>query len=63
MKCKCPLYCKYCGRRRSRDWIGHYCKTENCHWQHGYADCYDGKSIKAMADAPAPKVRRGGKGK
>lgn len=37
--CPCPLYCKYCGRRRSKDSVGHYCKTRNCQWQHGYRCC------------------------
>lgn len=39
MKCPCPLHCKYCGGRRGRDNIGHYCKTRNCQWQHGYWIC------------------------
>ena len=29
-KCPCPFHCKYCGRKRSRDCVGHYCKTVNC---------------------------------
>ena len=39
IKCPCPARCKFCGRRRSRDIVGHYCKTPNCEWQHGYAVC------------------------
>jgi hypothetical protein len=39
MQCSCPVYCKYCGKRRSRDLVGHYCKTKNCQWQHGYSTC------------------------
>lgn len=39
MKCECPIYCRYCGRHRSRDHVGHYCKTRNCQWQHGYLTC------------------------
>ena len=39
MKCNCLVYCKYCGRRRSRDSAGHYCKTKNCQQQHGYKGC------------------------
>lgn len=39
MKCPCPLHCRYCGRKRSRDPVGHYCKTPNCQWQHGYSTC------------------------
>lgn len=41
LKCKCPIYCVYCGRRRSRGafGIGHYCKTENCQNQKGYSGC------------------------
>jgi len=35
----CPIYCKYCGRRRSRDAVGHYCKTRNCQWANGFAGC------------------------
>lgn len=34
-----PLHCAYCGRLRSRDPVGHYCKTKNCQWQHGYKTC------------------------
>lgn len=37
--CSCPIYCRYCGRRRSRDAVGHYCKTPNCQNAHGYAGC------------------------
>lgn len=39
MRCSCPVGCKYCGRRRSRDAVGHYCKTNNCPWRHGYSCC------------------------
>lgn len=39
-KCNCPIYCKYCARHRSKDSTGHYCKTRNCQWQHGYPNCY-----------------------
>lgn len=39
LKCPCPLYCRYCLRPRSRDHVGHYCKTPNCQWQHGYSCC------------------------
>jgi len=38
-KCPCPIYCKYCGARRQRDPVGHYCPTKNCDWQYGYACC------------------------
>lgn len=38
-KCSCPLNCLKCGRSRSRDQVGHYCKTKNCQYQHGYPDC------------------------
>lgn len=37
--CPCPLYCRYCGSKRRRDSVGHYCPTRNCQWQHGYAGC------------------------
>jgi len=37
--CQCPLNCPYCGRRRSKDSIGHYCKTRNCQYSLGYAGC------------------------
>lgn len=37
-KCDCPIYCTYCGRKRSGT-AGHYCKTPNCQWQHGYPNC------------------------
>lgn len=39
VKCPCPIYCRYCGRKRSLDSVGHYCKTPNCQWQHGYETC------------------------
>jgi hypothetical protein len=39
LKCACPVTCKYCGRRRSRDTVGHYCKTANCQWSLGYPGC------------------------
>ena len=38
-KCQCPVRCKYCGRTRSWTVDGHYCKTKNCEWQHGYPGC------------------------
>ena len=38
-RCPCPIYCRYCGRRRSLDLVGHYCKTRNCQWQYGYSMC------------------------
>lgn len=37
--CQCPMRCKYCGARRRRDQVGHYCPTANCDWQHGYRGC------------------------
>lgn len=37
--CPCPIYCRYCGAKRRRDFIGHKCPTHNCQWQHGYACC------------------------
>jgi hypothetical protein len=38
-KCECPIYCQKCGRRRSKDSVGHYCKTKNCQWALGYPMC------------------------
>lgn len=38
-KCDCPIYCQKCGRHRSLDSVGHYCKTPNCQWQYGYPGC------------------------
>ena len=38
-KCSCPANCRFCGRRRSKDVVGHYCKTQNCQWQFGYSEC------------------------
>jgi hypothetical protein len=40
-KCNCPYNCRYCGRVRSKDSIGHYCKTENCQWSQGYSSCHN----------------------
>lgn len=39
IKCECPLNCRYCGRRRSKDPVGHYCKTDNCQWKLGFSTC------------------------
>lgn len=36
---KCPLYCKYCGARLRRDYIGHKCPTRNCQWEFGVVGC------------------------
>lgn len=38
-KCSCPIYCPKCGRHRSRDRVGHYCKTRNCQYATGYPAC------------------------
>ena len=35
----CPYRCKYCGRVRSKDADGHFCKTVNCQWRNGYEGC------------------------
>lgn len=61
MKCDCPIYCPYCGRHRSRDSVGHYCKTENCQWQHGYARCFtprknDSNDIPHIAEETTSKT-------
>lgn len=37
--CQCEVYCRYCGRHRSRDLVGHYCKTPNCQNALGYSGC------------------------
>jgi hypothetical protein len=39
MKCPCPVRCNYCGAKRRRDPVGHYCPTKNCQWEHGYSTC------------------------
>jgi hypothetical protein len=51
LKCQCPARCNYCGARRRRDAVGHYCPTKNCQWQHGYSTC------KRVTD-PAATTRR-----
>ncbi len=38
-KCKCPIYCIFCGARLKKDNVGHYCPTDNCQWQYGVDDC------------------------
>lgn len=38
-KCGCPIYCKYCGAKLKKDYVGHYCPTHNCDWQHGVRHC------------------------
>jgi hypothetical protein len=51
-KCDCPIYCKYCGRMRRKDYDGtHWCPTQNCQWQHGYAGC---KATQKRAGAAPP---------
>lgn len=47
-KCDCPLRCNYCGAKRRRDPVGHYCPTKNCQWQHGYSTCVKAESAKAV---------------
>ena len=39
LSCPCPLYCRYCGAKRKRDRVGHYCPTHNCQWEYGYKCC------------------------
>lgn len=46
IKCDCPVYCKYCGAKRRRDSVGHYCPTKNCQWHHGYSNCRHGDDVK-----------------
>ena len=38
-KCGCPIYCIYCGAKRKKDAVGHYCPTDNCQWRYGIRDC------------------------
>lgn len=40
--CSCPLYCKYCGRKLSKDAIGHLCHERNCPWEYGVTGCQVG---------------------
>ena len=35
----CPIYCIYCGAKRRRDIVGHYCPSLNCQWQYGFSTC------------------------
>jgi len=42
VKCNCPTHCKYCGARRKKDYIGHFCGTNNCQWEHGFKGCFAG---------------------
>lgn len=32
------IYCKYCGAKLKRDYVGPLCPTHNCQWQHGVPD-------------------------
>lgn len=41
-KCKCPIYCTYCGAKLKCDAIGHYCGTKNCQWQYSANNCMVG---------------------
>ena len=56
-KCDCPIYCRYCGRKRSRDSVGHYCKTHNCQWRHGYSECYGNRKLYAVSNRE-PTMKR-----
>ncbi len=58
MKCECPIYCRYCGRRRSRDHVGLYCKTKNCQWSHGYRTCRVTGSPDKPVLVPTPRRRK-----
>ena len=29
------IYCKYCGAKLKKDYIGKYCGTRNCQWEFG----------------------------
>lgn len=55
MKCGCPLNCRYCGRRRSKDAVGHYCKTNNCQWQHGYSSCTERRRNSPVVEIKLPR--------
>lgn len=51
-QCDCPIYCRFCGARLRRDYVGHKCPTHNCQWQHGAGDgdgCMSGHSGKEEA--------------
>ncbi len=50
-KCPCPTHCKYCGNRRRRDAVGHYCPTKNCQWHHGYRCCTLYRSTKTEEES------------
>jgi hypothetical protein len=56
--CDCSIYCKYCGRHRSRDPVGHYCKTPNCQEQHGYSGCLYYVNKQRATRAKAAQARR-----
>jgi len=43
LKCTCPHRCPKCGRKRSRDEYGHYCKTKGCQYALGYPGCVYGE--------------------
>jgi len=58
MKCACPTRCQFCGARRRRDAVGHYCPTKNCQWQHGYSMCNLHKKDKPHG----PEQEQSGKG-
>jgi hypothetical protein len=42
--CDCPLYCMFDGARLRRDYVGHYCPTDNCQWRYGIDNCISRKS-------------------
>lgn len=45
-------YCRYCGARLRRDWIGQFCPSENCQWHHG---------LSTEADTPTKPIMKGEK--
>ena len=38
-KCGCPIYCRFCGAKLKKDYVGHYCGTSNCQCCYGVDKC------------------------
>lgn len=48
----CSIYCIYCGAKRRRDIVGHYCPTRNCQWQYGFSTCPVSREKKEEPEEP-----------
>ncbi len=54
LKCKCPIHCKYCGARRRRDSVGHYCPSAKLPIDRPCSACGDGDTEMKYHDHEPP---------